>query len=159
MSSYTIRLMKKADYPFVRIIDDLTQLQYRGESWQRLTNSEKELDLVINKKQFDVNLSTGYSLVAIKTDKKIIGFLLAYETFPFKGTIHVRHIAILPEYQGKGIGKLFYIKLIKIAKKHDIKEIQALINTDNPRSIKMHKDAGFKIDERKEATYALSNKF
>ena len=158
MDTYSIRLMRASDYQKVRKIDELTQIQYIGKKWNKLTKSEKENNLVTRKNEFRTNLDTGYCLVAKKDKKEIIGFMLAHEAQLFKGALYIRHIAILPNYQGKGIGKLFYDKLITIAKKHNVKKIVAYINLDNPKSIKMHEKVGFTLKNRKEATYVIQTK-
>lgn len=147
--------MKIGDFQKVHKIDELTQIQYLGQKWRKLTKSEKDENLITKKNEFKKHLGTGYSLIAEKGSREIIGFMLAHETLPFKGTLYIRHIAILPKYQGKGIGKLFYDKLIAIAKKSNIKKIVAYINLDNPKSIKMHENAGFILKDRKEAVYKI----
>lgn len=150
MAKIIIRKLKLTDYSGVRQVDELTQSQYLGEKWEKFSLNEKERHLVSRKKEFKINFQTGYSLVATM-NKKIIGFLLAHETLPFHGTLYIHHIAIEPNFQGKGVGGLLYKKLIKLAKLSKIKNITALINTDNPKSIKLHKKLGFKLQDRKEA--------
>lgn len=145
-----IRLLKLSDYRGVRQVDKLTQYQYLGRRWIKFSSAEKENHLVSRKKEFGINVKTGYSLVAT-TNKKIVGFLLAHETLPFRGILYIHHIAIEPNFQGKGVGVLLYKQLIKLAKLSKIKNITALINTDNPKSIKLHKKLGFKLQDRKEA--------
>lgn len=150
MAKIIIRKLKLSDYSGVRQVDELTQCQYLGEKWEKFSLNEKERHLVSRKKEFEINVKTGYSLVATM-NKKIVGFLLAHETLPFRGTLYIHHIAIEPNFQGKGVGVLLYKQLIKLAKLSKIKNITALINTDNPKSIKLHKKLGFKLQDRKEA--------
>ena len=145
-----IRRLKFSDYNGVRLVDELTQYQYLGEKWTKFSQAEKEKHLVSKEKEFAINVKTGFSLVATM-NHKIIGFLLAHETLPFPGSLYIHHIAIEPKFQGKGVGPLLYKKLIKLAKQAKIKNIVALINTDNPKSIKLHGKLGFKLQDRKEA--------
>jgi L-amino acid N-acyltransferase YncA len=149
-----IRSMIYTDYEQVHTVDILTQKQYLGDKFDRLNKDEQDSHLVSRKSEFDTNIETGYCFVA-HNDKKIIGFILAHETLPFHGTLYVRYIGIDPDFQGKGIGLLLYYKLIEKARQTGIKEVQALINTDNPWSIKLHEKTGFSLINRKEAVLQL----
>lgn len=142
--------MTTDDYNQIREVDIFTQRQYLGQSFDQMSKEDQDTHLVSRKSEFEINLNTGYCFVAVE-NKKIIGFLLAYETLPFKGTIYIRYIGLRPEYQGKGVGLLLYGKLIEKAKHTGIKKIWALINLDNPKSMKLHLKAGFKLSDRKEA--------
>lgn len=135
----TIRPLTSKDYEQVKNIDTLTQKQYLGENLE--VNEEK---LISKKSEFKINVNTGFSLVANKNGA-IVGFLFAHETLPFPGTLHIRHIAIMPECQGQGIGGKLYEKLIEIAKRKNIQKIESYINDDNPNSQKLHKKVGFKL--------------
>lgn len=144
-----VREMKQEDYRGVRLVDERTQRQYLGSQWDRLSEGEKETHLKSRLSEFEVNLDTGYCFVAL-INKKVVGFVFANETRPFRGKLYIRHIAVHPDYQGQGIGLLLYKKLIKKTKRTQIGEIVALINTDNPQSIKLHEKAGFILKDRKE---------
>lgn len=150
----TVRLMDNKDYNAVHQIDILTQRQYLGTNFDDMNEEEQEKHLVSRKSEFAINVNTGYCFVS-ENDETIIGFLLAYETLPLHGTLYVSYIAIDPAYQGKGIGILMYRKLIEKAKQSDIKKICALINLDNPQSLKLCEKLGFKIQDRKEAIIEL----
>lgn len=150
-----IRRLTKQDYPEIRRVDILTQKQYLGEKWEKLSPVEKEKHLVSRKSEFNINVNSQYCFVA-SLDNKIIGFILAHETQPFAGNICIRYIGINPKYQGRGVGLVLYNELIKKAKKNKIKKISALINLDNPKSIKLHQKAGFVLKDRKEAVLELS---
>lgn len=150
MNKITIRQLIKKDYNGVREVDILTQKQYLGKKFDQMGKEEQDSHLVSRKSEFQINVDTGYCFVA-EDQREIIGFILAHETLPFRGTLYIRYISLNPKVQGKGIGLLLYKKLIEKAKLAGIKEIQALINTDNPKSIRLHEKAGFKLNDRKEA--------
>lgn len=154
MNNIVIRQLTKQDYEGVHKVDILTQKQYLGAKWNKLTDAEKEKHLVSRKNEFDSNVDSGYCFVA-SLNNKIIGFILAYETRPFLGNIYIRYIGINTKYQGRGIGFLLYKKLIKKARKNNIKRITALINLDNPNSRKLHVKSGFLLKDRKEAVLNL----
>lgn len=149
-----IRQMIANDYEQVHEVDILAQKQYLGEKFDRMSEEEQDSCLVSRKSEFQINIDTGYCFVA-EDERKIVGFLLAHETLPFRGTLYIRYIGLNPDVQGKGIGLLLYKKLIDKAKQTGIKKIRALINTDNPKSMKLHEKAGFKLSDRKEAVLEL----
>lgn len=149
-----IRQLKLKDYSEVKEVDELTQYQYLGEKWKKFSEAKKEKHLVSRKSEFKINVDTGFGLVAILNDK-VIGFIFAYESLPFSGTLYVRHIAIKPQFQRKGIGVLLFNTLINKAKSSKIKYIKSMINNDNPNSMKLHKKVGFTLKDRKEAVLDL----
>ena len=150
----TIRPMVMGDYSQVHEVDILTQRKYLGNKFSRMGIEEQETHLVSRKSEFAINVDAGYCFVA-ENKGEIIGFILAYETLPFHGTLFIHYIGINPAYQGKGIGLLLFKRIIKKAKENDIRVIQSLINIDNLPSIKLHKKAGFKISLRKQAILEL----
>lgn len=154
METIVIRQLTKQDFEGVRKVDILTQKQYLGTKWNNLSAIEKNNHLVSRKDEFEIYVRSGYCFVAT-INNEIIGFILAYETQPFLGNIYIKYIGINTIYQRRGIGVLLYKELIKKAKKHNINNITALINLDNPNSIKLHKKAGFLLKDRKEAVLNL----
>lgn len=151
----TLRPMVFDDYEAVHQIDILTQRQYLGNKFDELSPEEQDKNhLVSRKAEFQINVDSGYCFVA-EDDEKVIGFLLSYETLPFRGTLDIHYIGLNPKYQGRGIGLLLYEKLIKKAKQKGIKQIKTHINLDNPKSIKLHEKTGFKLKDRKEAILKL----
>ena len=154
MEIVNVRDLQERDYTGVRMIDELTQKQYRGADWVQLSEEEKELSLKSRASEFKLNVKAGYGYVAIRAEK-IVGFILAHETQPFGGTVYVRHIAIEPDYQGMGIASQLYEALIKRAKENGIERITTLINKDNLPSIKLHKKLGFELKDRVEAVLQL----
>ena len=151
---FKIRSLALEDYERIRQVDKLTQIQYLGEEWDKLSEDEKETHLKSRKSEFSLNVETGYCFVATE-NSEIIGFILAHETLPFHGTLYIRHIAIKPDYQGKGIGPLLYKQLIRRAKMGNIKKVVSMINLDNPKSINLHQKLGFNLKDRKEAVLII----
>ena len=156
MSSTTIvvRAVQLEDYSGVRRVDELTQRQYRGAAWDQLSEEAKEPYLVSRPSEFAINVETGYGFVALREDE-VVGFVFAHETLPFPGDLSIRSVGVDPAYQGTGIGLLLYAQLIEHAKQQAIKSITALINLDNPPSMKLHQKAGFWLRDRKEAVLNL----
>lgn len=150
----TVRPIIISDYSQIHKVDILTQQQYLGNKFNEMKTEEQEAHLVSRRSEFTINVDTGYCFVA-ENNGDIIGFILAYETLPFHGTLSIHYIGINPTHQGKGIGLLLFKRIIEKAKENNIGVIQSLINTDNPPSVKLHKKAGFKISLRKQAILKL----
>lgn len=148
--------MTVEDYEQVHNVDILTQRQYLGAIFDRMSEEEKDFHLVSRKSEFQINVDTGYCFVAEDEMKNIVGFVLAHETLPFHGTLYIRYIGVKPETQGRGIGQSLYEKLIEKAKETDIKKIIGSVNNDNPNSIKLFEKVGFKLNDRKRAVLELS---
>ena len=144
------------DYEQVHNVDILTQRQYLGAKFDRMSEEEKNSHLVSRKSEFQINVNTGYCFVAEDEMKHIVGFVLAHETLPFRGTLDIRYIGIKPEAQGRGIGHSLYQKLIEKAKETNIKKIIGSVNNDNLNSIKLFEKVGFKLNDRKQAVLELS---
>ena len=150
-----IRPLTSGDSNGVRFVDELTQIQYLGSKWKQLSSEQKESHLKSRQSEFKTNVNTGYGFVATENNETV-GFVFAHETLPFHGSLFIRHIAIKPEYHGQGLGTLLIQAVIKKAKKSGIKKIISLINPDNPKSMNMHKKAGFELIDRKEAKLRLN---
>lgn len=154
MDKIIIRKLTKKDYSEVRGVDILTQKQYLKTKWNKLSSKEKEEHLVSRKNEFGINVNSEYCFVA-SLNNRIVGFILAHKTHPFLKDIYITYIGINPKYQGHGIGLLLYKELIIQAKNNNVTRIIALINLDNPNSIKLHEKAGFVLKDRIEAILNL----
>lgn len=152
----TIKDLEKSDFEGINQVDRLTQKQYLKENWDQMSEEEKQTHLVSRSEDFGKYLNIGFSFVAI-LNKKIVGFILVSDILPDSKKLFIQYIAIDPQEQGKKIGRLLLSKLKIEAKKNNIKEITALINLDNPYSIKLHQAMGYTIEDRKEAVLILDN--
>lgn len=70
-----------------------------------------------------------------------------------KRYLYIGSTAILPEYQGRGIGKKIKMWQIRYAKKHGIKKIQTCCRISNLRMIGINKKYGFKEKATEEGYY------
>ena len=154
MNDVIARKLQPEDMDGVRNVDELTQRMYRGKEWDMLGEGEKEEFMASRKSEFRINCDTGFSFVALE-DCEIVGFLFAHENLPFKNEILIRHIAVHPSFQERGIGKKLCFALIDKAKKEGKKAIRSSINPDNPPSVKLHKRVGFKVTDWKRAILKL----
>jgi len=154
MDDTIVRKLQLTDINGVRNIDELTQRRYRGEEWDTYSEEEKEKFMKSRENEFEINCRSVFSFVAVK-DGEIVGFLFAHENLPFKDEIVVRHIAVHPDFQKKGIGKKLYDALVDKAKKEGKKTISTSINPDNIPSIKLHEQVGFRVTDWKHASLEL----
>ena len=151
----TIRNIIENDYNQIRLINEQTQIQYLGEvKWNKLSKAEKEDHMVSKKSEFKTNVNSPYSIVA-EINNQLVGFIFAHITIPTKNVIYIHHVAIIPHYQGKGIGVEMCKWIIQKARRNKIKEIMSSINPDNPKSIRMHEKAGFTVQDWKKATLII----
>jgi L-amino acid N-acyltransferase YncA len=151
-----VRPMCVEDHKQVRELDILTQKQYLGDRFIQMSEEEKEDHLVTRKSEFQINVDAGYCFVALNNNM-IIGFILGYESSPFGGEVYIRYIGVNPVSQSKGIGSSLYKGMIEKAKQTGIKRVWALINLDNPNSIKLHSKMGFELKDRKQAELIIRN--
>lgn len=154
MNAPVVRELTEKDYDGVRRVDELTQRQYIGVTWDLLSDEHKDEHLVSRRSDFPFYLRTGYCFVA-RISNQIIAFLFAYEMLPFRREIIISYIGVCPEHQGRGVALLLYKRMIEKARRNGVKEITALINMDNPYSIRLHEKAGFVLQDRKEAKLKL----
>ena len=103
---FTIRQLEKADFEeFQKIFTKVTYEEfpeYTDRTRQYFGNEEYV------KQQFDGNIVLGAF-----NNNTLVGFLVANK--PFGGILFIPWIAVLKEYQRKGIGKLLLQEIEKIA--------------------------------------------
>lgn len=147
-----VRPMSSKDYLEIREVDISTQKQYLKKQWKIFSAEERKRHLITCGKMFNMYSTSGFSLVAT-VDKKIVGFLLAYQS-NFK-EVFIKCIAVKPDMQHKGIGTKLLVYLEKLSKKKDIIEIISFINIDNPVSLHLHEKLRYKFEIRIEAKKKL----
>lgn len=137
-----VRNLEPTDITKINRIDEQTQKQYLGNLWGKLTRTQQDQKLITkNYNYFDAK-NINYSFVAVK-EKEIIGFILATRTS--SKSVLIKHIALDPRKQNKGYGQLLIKNAISRAVKDGISKVSSHINTDNPRSINLHKKLGFRL--------------
>lgn len=149
----SIRPLKSKDHSDINVIDIASQKQYLGDKWKTMTDKEKVDVLVSRKKDFAWHVANGYCFVA-EVDSSVLGFIYAYE-IANTHTVYIEYIAVDPIIQGRGIGQKLLQAVILRSRSRDVKRVWSLINIDNPRSRKFHKNAGFVLKDRIEADYCL----
>jgi ribosomal protein S18 acetylase RimI-like enzyme len=132
------------DYQFGYIIKKITLREYVEKTWGDWNEEEQ---MVFYKKEFVID-----NCFIIKNNNTNIGWLKIIET---KETIDINQIFILPEYQGKGIGRKIIYDIIKNGKEsHKTICLQVLKCNENAK--RLYIKLGFKkYDETK--THFLLN--
>ncbi|MFA5405405.1 MAG: GNAT family N-acetyltransferase [Ignavibacteria bacterium] len=91
-------------------------------------------------------------------DKQLIGYafyFFTYSTFLAKKTLYLEDIYVSNEYRNKGIGKIFFNKLIKKARKNKCGRMEWHVLDWNKNAIKFYENLGAK--ELKEWKYFRVN--
>lgn len=93
----------------------------------------------------------NYFLIA-EVEKQIAGYIVACPEK--KDRLHIYSIAVKKHFRRKGIGEKLLKKLIKLAKKHGLKEVFLEVNVENTPAIKLYEKLGFKQTKRIKKYYS-----
>lgn len=96
---------------------------------------------------FKTKTKKGFPTLVATLNNEIVGFA-SYDVFRNKAGFNPtleQSIYIKPEYTGKGIGIVLLQKLIATAKQNKLKNLVAVIDGSNTKSIAFHKKAGYEI--------------
>ena len=102
---------------------------------------EKPLNERIDIEQYALKLYSKSSFVICKDKKSIIGMICCYTNRPPIG--YISNVCILSKYQGKGIFKHMFIKLIQLCNQQNIKTIQLEVGKINLKAYNVYKHFGF----------------
>lgn len=89
--------------------------------------------------------------IVAEDDGVIIGYAGAYLLPPDSD---VQTIAVAPEAQGRGIGRLLLEELIAIAVRHDCAQLLLEVRSDNESAIAMYERFGFESISKRRDYYA-----
>ena len=102
-----------------------------------------------------IQRSADSGVIVVATDisnDEIIGEIHCYNSTidVFKHVLGELTIAVDPQYQGKGIGRLLFTKLLDIIKqeKLEIERVELIARESNVKAIKFYESLGFKIEGR-----------
>lgn len=80
-------------------------------------------------------------------DHKLAGYLWAFSHNTVHGLrLHVQHLAVMPQYQGQGMGKLLIEKLDEIAQGRNIREIELIVSSDNQSAVDFYTKREFAVE-------------
>lgn len=134
--SYSIRSMETSDMPQVMEI-------YRiGIAAQDATFETDE-----SLSTWENNHFPNSRFVLVNESEQIIGWcaLLKVHTQAYFQGIAETSIYLLPEFQGKGLGKILLEKLIIDSEEQGFWTLQAYVFAENIKSLKLHQKMGFQL--------------
>jgi GNAT superfamily N-acetyltransferase len=108
---------------------------------------------------FEHYLSSGLSFVA-KEDGQIVGYVFAKMIEHMSNipkAVWIENIGVHPSYRRKGIGLSLLKRVAAESRKKGALAVESAIMPDNPKSIMMHKKAGYFMDARKIAFLDLDS--
>lgn len=102
-------IVRKADKNDIDIIFELINglAEYEKRPWD-MTGTKEELLYWL----FEKNIATT---LLLELDEKTIGYAIYYPifgSFSAKGKAHLEDMFLLPEYRGKGLGKIFLKEIV-----------------------------------------------
>jgi len=139
--SYTLK-------PFVKDRDEVHFQTIRNEAFKTLKGSEQALDMDMVKKitSADYLIKDGIQLLYFKDHP--IGLVRVEEDQDVKGKFSfIAPIALLPDHQGKGLGKELLNAGISLGYDCNLETCQLCVNAENEQALSLYKRAGFVIDE------------
>lgn len=98
----------------------------------------------------DVSVISNHEFTLIM---KINDVPVAYGHVDKENDIYWLGIAVIPDFQGKGLGMRMMEEIINRAKKRKINIIHLSVDKDNSSAISLYINFGFKIEEEKEKIY------
>lgn len=103
--------------------------------------------------------TNGIQLV-IENDNKIIAEIHCYKLEPlvFNHILSELTIAVDPDFQGKGLGKLIFQSLLQIIEKerNDILRVELIARESNQKAIQLYQKLGFIVEGRFEKRISAS---
>lgn len=87
------------------------------------------------------------TVFSISENEDIVGLIAGYNNDDVNLKAYISVLAILPEYQGKGLASKLLSDFTEDCKKKKIKRIEVFTHKTNMNAINMYKKNGFIIDE------------
>ncbi len=89
-----------------------------------------------------------------ETDGRIVGYQISTAVGPWGG--HLARLAVLPAYQGRGIGGALVRDVLAYFTRQDIRHVTVNTQDNNPVSLHLYRSLGFRLTGEKIPMYALS---
>jgi len=155
-----IRKMHEKDYEAYKLLFDEAYGEYleslRHGNPEQYRKERCEMRAVSNER-FDFYLKTGSSFVA-QEKGEVIGYVASQTISYMRGldkVLWIEYVVVKSEFKRHGIGAALLRRLAHNAKASKIDQIFSTINPDNEASIKLHQKVGFKITNRKVASFNI----
>ena len=128
-----IRKAKESD------LNDILRLITELAEFEKLNPPDRSANKRLRKDAFSNNPS--FKILLAESGKKIIGYafyFLTYSSFMARKTLYLEDIFISEKFRNKGIGKMFFEKLIGIAKKSKCARMEWVVLDWNINAIKFY---------------------
>lgn len=134
--------------PFVADRDEETWCMVRNAGFAKLKGNETPItkEMVSKMISSDDNIDGG-SMILFHGDKPVgvvRGSKDEYEGIP---VMHIGPLAIITEYQGRGLGRIMLRAVIKFAREKAYKRVVLSVNAENERAKSLYLQEGFKQEE------------
>lgn len=139
----------KADLADFEIVNGLARRVW-GPTYKHILSEpqlEYMFDMMYSNKSYNEQITIkNHHFLLVKDGEEFLGFASYELNYRFE-TTKVHKIYILPEAQGKGVGKILMNRIITLAKKHQNDKITLNVNRYNT-AVKFYEGLGFvKIGE------------
>ena len=117
-----IRKAKKSD------LNDILRLITELAEFEKLNPPDRSANKRLRKDAFSKNPS--FKILLAESGKQIIGYafyFLTYSSFMARKTLYLEDIFISERYRNKGIGKMLFEKLIRIAKESECARMEWVV--------------------------------
>jgi len=132
-----IRKAKRSDFKdILRLITELAE-------FEKLIPPDRSANKRLSKDAFSKNPS--FKILLAENGKEIIGYafyFFTYSSFMARKTLYLEDIFISEKYRNRGIGKMFFEKLINIAKKFECARMEWVVLDWNINAIKFYDKLG-----------------
>ncbi len=88
-----------------------------------------------------------------EADGRIVGYQMSTAVGPWGG--HLARLAVLPAYQGRGIGGALVRDVLNYFAREDIRHVTVNTQEDNPASLHLYRSLGFHLTGEKIPMYAV----
>lgn len=141
-------LFRKAKEEDLSIISDLAE-QIWPIAYGEMIDHEQiryMLDLMYNKGELLAQLQQGYTFLIAEDGLKDVGFACSSLVDSDTQTYKLHKLYVLPEMQGKGVGKILMNEIRNLAEREGGKFLQLNVNRNN-KAKDFYLNGGFKIKE------------
>ncbi len=108
------------------------------------TQLDYMLDAFYSEAALQANIVNGHEFILAKEANTVLGFASLEHNYQNKKTTKIHKIYILPETQGKGIGKLLIDSIAEFAKQNDSAFLLLNVNRFN-KALTFYQKIGFEI--------------
>ncbi|WP_105617648.1 GNAT family N-acetyltransferase [Vallitalea okinawensis] len=133
---------------FVEVKDEEDWCHVRNQAFQKLAGSTTPItpDMVKDMCHEEDCIKNGM-IMLYKNDCPIGIIRISKEEEEKVSYGFISSLAVIPEYQHQGLGRLLLRKGILFAREHNLKHMMLCVNAENEQALTLYKDEGFKNRE------------